>query len=129
MMSAEVDFQDKEGYTYVEIKGSSDKGDLLSVFEKILIYSTVQKANKMLVDCRGIETVLPLEDIGKISDRFNNIQTDYEGLADINITFAFLINEDLHDLTQINSMIDTDVEQPSFLSGNYEEAEKWLLSK
>jgi hypothetical protein len=128
-MAAEVDFQKKDGYVYAGIKGSTDKGGLLSVFEKIMIYSTVQQSPKMLVDCRGIETVLPLEEIASISDKFNNIQDDYEGMTSIGITFAFLINDELHDLNIINEALYGGEEQPTYLGSNYDEAEKWLLSK
>ena len=128
-MSAEVDFQEKEGYVYTEIKGSSDKSDLLAIFEKILVYSTAQRTSKMLVDCRGIETVLPLGEIASISDKFNNIQTDYEGMMSLNVTFAFLINKELHDPNLINETIYDEGEDHSYVGGDYEEAEKWLLSK
>jgi hypothetical protein len=128
-MAAEVDFQDKEGYVYVDIRGSSDKSDLLSVFEKIMIYSTVKKATKMLIDFRELETVFPFEDILVISDKFTNIQGDYEGISQININFAFLINEELHDSSFLNETLSSEEEQPMYLGGKYEEAEKWLLSE
>jgi len=128
-MTAKVEFLEKDGYVYTTIKGSSDKNGLLSVFEKIIIYSTARKASKMLVDCRDIESVLPLEEIAAISSKFNAIQEDYEGMAKIDITFAFLINEELHDLNLINETLYGGKEQPTYLGSNYEKAEKWLLSK
>jgi hypothetical protein len=128
-LTLEVDFQDEEGYVFVEVKGDSDMGGMLEAFEKIIVYSTVNQAKKMLVDCRGIESQLPLAEIASISEKFNNIQGDYEGLMGFDVTFAFLIDEKVHDLTQINQTLYEGKEQPTYLGSDIVEAEKWLLTK
>lgn len=128
-MTVEVDFHDKEGHVFVEIKGTSTKSDLLTAFEKIFLYSSMKKASKMLVDCRGIESVMPLQDIATISEKFNNIQTDYEGMMHNQVTFAFLISKEIHDPKEINKALYEEGEDHSYVGADIEEAEKWLLNK
>jgi len=128
-LTLEVDFEDKEGYVFVAIKGDSDMGGMLEAFEKIIVYSTVNKATKMLVDCRGIESKLPMAQIASISEKFDNIHTDYEGLMKINVTFAFLIDQKQHDPNAINKELYDEREEHSYVGGDMKAAEKWLLAK
>ena len=128
-MSLDVDFEDKEGYALANIKGTATKSDLLGAFEKVFLYSSMKKASKMLVDLRGIENNMPIEEIAHISERFNNIQSDYEGLMENQVIFAFLINKEGYNPALINDSLYSDREENAYVSVNYEEAEKWLLSK
>ena len=129
LMAVKVDFDDKAGYVLVNIKGTSNKSDLLAAFEKIFLYSSLKNANRMLVDCRGIESVMPMKDISLISEKFNNIQSDYEGMMNNQITFAFLISNELHDPKKINEALHEGEEDTSYIGSDVKEAEKWLLTK
>lgn len=128
-MTIEVDFHDKDGYVLVDMKGTSEQSELLAAFEKILLYSSMKKASKMLVDCRGIEGNLPMQDISSISDKFSNIHTDYEGMMNNHVTFAFLIRSDHYDPNKINEALYDEDQDHSYVGSDFEEAEKWLLSK
>ena len=128
-MTIQVDFHDKDGYVLVNMKGESNKSDLLAAFEKILLYSSMKRASKMLVDCREIEGNMPMQDIATVSDRFTDIQNDYQGMMNNPVVFAFLINDDLYDTTQINDALYDDSEDHSYIGSNFEDAERWLLAK
>lgn len=128
-MVVEVKFRDKDGYILANLSGVSTISDIVSAFMRIFSYSSKKKTSKMIVDCRGIENSMPIEDIARVSDKFNNIQEDYEETSQNKLTFAFLLNDELYDPEELNDQLHQEKGFETYVGSDLKAAEHWILAK
>lgn len=128
-MVVEVEFSDRDGYILASLNGMSTISDIVSAFTRIFSYSSKKKIPKMVIDCRGIENSMPVEDIARVSAKFNNIQEEYDEINQNKMTFAFLVNDIHHDPELLNEQLDQGMGSDTYIGFNLEDAEKWILAK
>jgi hypothetical protein len=128
-MSLEIDFENKEGYVLAPVTGTFSKESALAMFEKLLIYCTVTKTMKILVDCRGMGAEMPIEELFAFSQKSEGLQADYGKKGMINeMRTAYLFDPEYHDLSHINKGVYNPEKDDFILTLDHEEAVKWLAS-
>jgi len=128
-MAVDIDFHDMDEYVLVQLKGSSTMSDMVSAFMRIFSYSSTKKVSKMIVDCREVENSMPIEDIARISDKFNNIQKDYVETSQIKVTFAFLLNDQVYDPSHLQEDLPNMNELDTYVGTDLDIAAKWIMTR
>ena len=129
-MSLEIDFESKEGYVHATVKGAFKKEDAIATFEKLLIYCTVTKTMKILLDSRGMEGELLVKDLLAFSQRSDGIQEDYGDSGMINeIRLAYLFDPSKYDINQISQGVFNPEKDDFMFTYEIKEAVDWLNSQ
>ncbi|MGA1820318.1 MAG: hypothetical protein ACMUHU_04835 [Thermoplasmatota archaeon] len=128
-MSLEIAFRDRDGYFLAEVSGTFTWESALAMYEKILIYSTVKKESRILIDCRGIAGEMPVNEILAFSQRSADLQSDYmeTGMV-VNMRTAYLFDPEHHDLAQLSLGVYDPSKEDLILTLDYDKAVNWLNS-
>lgn len=127
-MGLEIDFENKEGYVHATVSGTFTKESALPLFEKLLIYSTVTKTSKILIDCRKMASEMPIEELFAFSQKSGEIADDYQGMIK-DMRTAYVFDPEHHDLDYINQGVFDKEKDDFILTLDHEEAVKWLASQ
>ena len=77
-MEMDIDIKDMEGYVFVDVSGTFTIDNALTLFEKMLIYITVTRASRILIDIRKLEGEF-LQQLFELSKKATELQDDYTG--------------------------------------------------
>ena len=128
-MVVEVKFSDEDGFILANLTGISTISDSVSAFMRIFSYSSKKNTAKVIVDCREIDNSMPLEDITRVSEKFNNIQDDYHEKNHNKLTFAFLLNDKIIELEDLNDQLHRGNDSDAYIGSDLNAAIDWILSK
>ena len=126
-MSLEIDFENMEGYVHATVSGTFTKESALPLFEKLLIYATVTRTFRALIDCRKIEGDMPISELYAFSQRSNDLRDDYDGKGMINdLRNAYLFNPEYHDMEHIHQGVSNPEKNDFLFTYDHDEAVNWL---
>lgn len=126
-MEMDIDIQEKDGYVEVTVTGTYSRANALNLFEKLLIYSTVTRTTKLLIDCRKIKGENIIADIHAMSKKATELQDEYDekGRTD-HIKKAYLFDEKRFDVSELKDVV-YDKNRPYYIiTLDYEEAQEFL---
>jgi len=126
-MGLDIAFKDMDGYFHVKVSGTFTKDSALATFEKVLIYSTVKKVSKILIDCREMSGEMDISELFAFSQKSEDLQVDYGDSGMItNMRTAYLFDPSVHDLGVINQGVYNKEKDDFILTVDHEEAVNWL---
>ena len=126
-MTMTINFKDREGYVQAVMKGEFDQMEVLAIFEKMFLYMTTKKNNKVMIDTRELEGNIPWDKMTAITQKMDSIHSKYDGFTSNGVVIAVLTSKEHFKL--LSDTIFQSKDHDFLVASEYDEAETWLLSK